>query len=101
MLFDLKDRDDLSTKDKNVGPIVSLVQRFHCIYYVHITVCTIEAGLFSHICLNISRADPVSSMYVYNYIYMPCDSHMTLCNPAQSTFVAFCSDKSFSFLDGL
>ena len=25
-----RDRDDLSTKDRFVGPIVSLVQRFHC-----------------------------------------------------------------------
>ena len=32
MLFDLRDRGDLSTRDKIFGPIVSLVQRFHCIY---------------------------------------------------------------------
>ena len=31
VLFDLRDRDDLSTRDKIVGPIASLVQRFHCI----------------------------------------------------------------------
>ena len=31
VLFDIRDRDNLSTRDKIVGPIVSLVQRFHCI----------------------------------------------------------------------
>ena len=31
VLFNLRDRDDLSTRDKIIGPLVSLVWRFHCI----------------------------------------------------------------------
>ena len=30
VLFDLQDRDDLHTRDKIIGPIVSLVWMFHC-----------------------------------------------------------------------
>ena len=32
----LQDRDDLSTRDKIVGPIVYLVWRFHCINLLHL-----------------------------------------------------------------
>ena len=32
VLFDLRDRDNLSTRDNIFRPIVSLVRRFHCMY---------------------------------------------------------------------
>ena len=31
--LDLQDRDDLSTRDKIIGPIVSRVRRFHCMMF--------------------------------------------------------------------
>ena len=31
ILFELRDRDDLSTRDKIISLMVSLVRRFHCI----------------------------------------------------------------------
>ena len=49
ILFDPRDRDDLSTRGKIVGPIVSLVQRFHCmilyasIYMYGVIVFTVAA----------------------------------------------------------
>ena len=45
ILFDLRDRDNLSTRDKLVGPIVSLVRRFHSMYIQVIRlICSLASG---------------------------------------------------------
>ena len=35
VLFYLRDRDNLSTRDKTISPKVSLVRRFHCNVYMY------------------------------------------------------------------
>ena len=35
VLFDLRDRDNLSTRDKIIQPMASLVQRFHSTQNTH------------------------------------------------------------------